>query len=114
MFAGDTAIDCRAATAVVFAVAELFVPLGSVVGEVTEAVLAITVPPGVVRSSFTTRAMLTVAPLAIGPALHVTVLVPAHDPPVGVTDTYEVWAGTTSVTVTLGASDGPLFVTGMA
>jgi hypothetical protein len=114
VFAGDTAIDCSAAAAVVSALAELFAPSGSVVGDATEAVLAITVPPGVVGSSFTTSARLTVAPLAIEPRLHVTVLVPAHDPADGVADTNEVWAGTTSVAVTPGASDGPLFVTPMA
>ena len=73
-----------------------------------------TVPPGVFVPSFTTSEMLTVAPGATVPTLQVTVVVPEHDPADGVADTNVVLAGTASVTDTFGASDGPLFVTGMA
>lgn len=114
MFAGDTVIDCKAATAVVFAEAELLDALGSVVVELADAVLLMTVPPGVVAPSFTTSEMLTVAPGATVPTLQMTVVVPEHDPADGVADTNVVLAGTTSVTDTFGALDGPLFVTGMA
>lgn len=114
LFAGDTAIDCRAATAVVFAVAALLDALGSVVVELSDAVLLMTVPPGVVAPSLTSSEMLTVAPGSTMPTLQVTVVVPEHDPAAGVTETNVVFAGTTSVIDTFGAFDGPLFVTGMA
>lgn len=114
LFAGATETDCSAATAVVVADAELLALFGSVAGEVADAVLVTTVPPGVVEPSFTTSEMLTVAPGATVPTLQVTVVVPEHDPAAGVAETYVVFAGTTSVTDTFGALDGPLFVTGMA
>src|SRR5260370_39598671 len=84
LFAGVTVIDCRAATAVVFAVAELLALFGSVAGEFAEAVLVMMVPPAVVAPSFTTSEMLTVAPGATVPTLHVTGVGPEHDPADGV------------------------------
>ena len=57
--------------------------------------------------------MFTIAnePLGKLPRLQVTVLLPLHDPWVGVADTNVIPDGRLSVTTTFVAGDGPLFVT---
>ena len=52
-----------------------------------------------------------IEPLDKAPRLQVTVLVPMHDPCVGVTETKLIPDGRVSVMLTFVADDGPLFVT---
>ena len=90
-------------------VAELFPGVGSVVDELTIAVL----DTFVVRlgSTWTTSVRVSDAPLAIVPRFHVTV--PAESVPPPVAETNEVPAGIGSETTTDPADDGPSFVTPM-
>ena len=53
------------------------------------------------------------APFAIELKLHVTGTVPLHEPWFGMAETNAGAAGSASVTITLVAGDGPLFVTVM-
>ena len=55
--------------------------------------------------------MMALALRASDPRLHVTVLLPLHDPCVGVADTKLIPAGKLSVTTTFVAGDGPLLAT---
>lgn len=91
------------------AVELLLAGVGSVSGDVTVAVLAIVVPLAAVL--LTISAIVALAPFASVPRLHVTVVVPEHEPWLGVADWKVTFAGRTSVTTTLDALCGPAFVT---
>jgi hypothetical protein len=82
--------------------------LGSGVDAVTEAELVIS--PATV--GLTTMSSVAVAPLPIVPRLHVTIPPDSpHDPWLAVAETKVTLGGSWSVTVTLDAASGPLFVT---
>ena len=85
----------------------LFNEFGSEEDEVTEPVLVI------VAGAFdvTTKVITALSLLFMFPRLHVTVLVPVHDPRLGVAETRALPGGNVSVTLTLVAVSGPLFVT---
>ena len=105
------------AATVVVAVAELLPGFGSAVaavtsaGELTLAVFLMTVPGGVLGSTWTTSVIVADAALGIDAMVHVTVVVPAHEPVDDAVEPKVVPAGSASVTVMLPASDGPLLVT---
>ena len=105
--------DAAAATVVV-AVAALSEASGSFAPDPADAVLLSTVPATTPEPTCTVSVTVADAPLARAPRLHVTVVVPPHDPCEGVADTNDVPAGCVSVIVTPGASDGPVFVTPIA
>ena len=78
--------------------------------ELADAVFAM-VP--LVAVTFTVRATVAVAAFASVPRLQVTVVVPEHEPWLGVAETNDTPAGRTSVTTTLVAALGPLLSTEM-
>src|SRR5213079_231411 len=98
-----------AGTTFVVALAVLLPSSGSAVRESASAVFVI-VPAGVDGSTFTTSVTVADAPLARLNG-QVMVVVPAHAPCADDAETNDVTVGTSSARVTLGASDGPLFVT---
>lgn len=90
----------------------LFVLVGSVVAEVTVAIL-LNGPTGKVNGTrilMVTTAELLGATAARVPMLQVTVVVPAQVPCVEVAETKVTPAGNGSVTTTPVATDGPLFL----
>ena len=95
-------------TTVVVALAELLAVFGSLVVDDTEAVFVIVV---FLDGGVTMIVAVTVAPLAIVPRLHVTILfvgwVKLHDPCVAVAVPNAVFRGSWSVTETLLAANGP-------
>jgi hypothetical protein len=91
----------------VLVVEVLFAELGSGVADVTVAVLLAVAPELI----FTTSPIVAVPPEFIVPRLHVTVVVPVHDPCDVVTDTNDSFPGITSVTVTFEAELGPALLT---
>jgi hypothetical protein len=113
-----SAVDGAELVTVVVALAESFAAFASAVALIALAVLVI-VPAGAPAS--TLRTIENVAPRPLGSVAMVQVVVPVP-PPGGVAhvkagpavcdcDTKVVFAGTTSLSETLEASDGPLFVT---
>jgi len=103
---------------VVVAVPVLLAGVGSVVTLAAVALLVIVAPLGVPESTFTTIVNVAVSPAATVALENTTFPVPPtagelvdHPLPVETTaDTKVALAGTASVTVTVWASDGPLFV----
>ena len=103
---------------VVVAVALLFPGVGSVVVELTVAVLVIVEPLGVAALTLTTSEKVAVAPAARVAMFAVIVPVPPTagevieepGPEVCITETKVVFAGVESVRETLCAGLGPLFV----
>ena len=101
---------------VAVAVAALFPALGSAVVAVTDAVLLIV--PLAEALTFTTTVKVAVAPATSDPAVQLIVPVPPTGglvqtnagPPLCVSETNVAFAGTASVSATVCASDGPLFV----
>jgi hypothetical protein len=87
----------------------LFVVSGSGVLENTVAEL-VTVPVTLAATA-TTRSRVTVALLASGPPVQVTVVVPPQTQPAEGVDTNVIPVGSGSFTVTVAACDGPLFFT---
>ena len=61
--------------------------------------------------AFTTIETVAPAPALIDPRLHVTVVVPEHEPWLALDETNVTCGGSVSVRMTLGATAGPLFVT---
>ena len=84
---------------------ELLVPFGSLVGEVTVAIL-VNVP---LAGAVTVTLILLIAPLANVPRFQFTTPALLMPPPVAETNVKP--AGKVSVTITLLAADGPKFVT---
>ena len=91
----------------VSAVALLLAGAGSGWSATTLAVL-VRVPA---LSGWTTIVIVALAPLASPPRLQLTVVVPEHEPWLGVAETKVRPAGRTSVRVTPVAALGPLFMT---
>jgi len=89
----------------------LFAEFGSVADDATVAALAMTAP--VVKLVAVCAVRVTVADpaLAIVPRLHVTLVVPVHEPCEDVTETNVRPAGKTSLTTTLAALLGPALLT---
>jgi len=98
-------------TTVVVAVAESFDGSGSLTPELAVAVLERTVAAVTPGPTCTVTVTLADPPFTSAPRLQLTVVVPVHDPCDATADTKEVPAGTGSVSVTFGASDGPVFET---
>ena len=100
-------------TIVVVAVAVLFAGLGSAVTAETEAVFVRL--PLAAGETVTTMSIVALAPPGKMPSAQLIVVVPEHDPLLGVADTSVTPAGRESVTVTPLVVDGPeetpLFVT---
>ena len=102
---------------VVVAVALLLAGVGSVVEELTVAVLEMTVPLAVVESTFTTMVKLALSPLPIVAFVHVTVpLAPTAgvvqvQPAAALSETKVVCSGSGSVTLTELACEGPPLLT---
>ena len=95
----------------VIAVELLFTALGSVDVLLTVAVLEIVVPAGSETALVTTSVTVAEPPLMIVPSEQLTGDAALHVPCDGVAETNVVFAGIVSDTVTLAASDGPLFDT---
>ena len=95
----------------VIAVELLFPGLESVDVLLTVAVLEIVVPAGSDTSLVTTSVTVADPPLMTVPSEQVTGDAALHVPCDGVAETNVVFAGIVSETVTLAASDGPLFET---
>ena len=116
--AGPLFVTTRSALfeTVVDAVALLFPGFGSLVVDVTVAVLLIVVPFGVAAFTFATSVKVAVAPL-ISDAIEHVVVAPVVQmnagPVVWFSETNVVFAGSVSVNETVEASDGPLFATVM-
>jgi len=91
----------------------LFVRFGSLVVELTVAVLDVSVPDPVNVAAFTLIVMITNPPTLTDPRVQVTVVVPVQLPcEAGIETELKVTVlGSTSVTVTPCATAGPLFVT---
>jgi len=89
------------------AVAELFPGTGSFDVDVTVAVFEIDPATEV----FTKSVTVAVSPGTMLPSVHVTVVVPEHEPWDGVAETKLVPAGSVSDTLAPVAVPGPLFVT---
>jgi len=102
---------CPAAATTSVAVAELLAELGSVVAEVTVAVLLIAVPAAVPAFTVTTYVKVAVPGAKLASVQVPVAAVQIHVPPGPVSDTRVVFAGSVSVSVTLVATLGPEFVT---
>lgn len=88
----------------------MFDESGSPVDELTDAVLEIAATRA--GSTATTSVTVALAPFASAPRLQVTTPAASeHEPTDGVAETYEVPAGTVSLTVTAAALEGPAFAT---
>jgi hypothetical protein len=95
-----------AAVTIVFALDELFAVFGSDDDELTE--LTLVIAPG--ADGVTTSVIMALSLARISPKLQFTVLVPVQDPLLGLAETRVVPEGNASLTVTLVAVSGPLFV----
>jgi hypothetical protein len=105
----DTLRSARVVTGVGPSVATLFVMFWSWV--VDETVTEFETEPSTFAATATTRSTDVVAPLASGPALHETVVVPEHDQPADAVETKVNPVGSGSLSDTSAACDGPLFFT---
>src|SRR5712691_11457833 len=106
---GEVAGSCAAGMTVIVDVLESFAGFESGLFEVTVAVFATT--PGVCGRLMVSVIVALDTPVS-DPMLHVTVVVPLHDPCDGTAETNVLPAGRTSVTVTpVAATPAVLFVT---
>ena len=119
---GDAAFDTdksapAVAPTIVFTVAVLFVELGSLAEELTEAVSVMTVPFAVPLFTLTTSVNVPAVDPSMFEMLHTTFPVPptpgvTHVHPAGdAIETNVVFAGTVATSVALSAALGPLLVT---